>query len=117
MKSTLAIAALTLAGVATPSMAQAPSDATCVLVSNLFAARSTDAAQKKVAENSLYYYFGRVDTHLSGTALQSALRQAGASINMQNAGPTMTTCARNMQARAAAFQGSTVALQVQPKKK
>ncbi len=110
MKPSIAIAALVLASIATPSAAQAPSDAACVLVSNLFAARSSEAAQKKLAENALYYYFGKLDARMSSAQIQAAMKQAGPSISAKTAGPLMTDCARNMTARAAAFQNATAAV-------
>lgn len=112
MRSSHALTAVLLAAVASSATAQNPSDASCLLVSNIFAKQATDSAQKTRAQNVLFYYFGRLDGRYNSAQLKDALKAAGNNLlTAQSAVALMNSCARNMEARGQALQ--SIALQLQ----
>lgn len=112
MRPSYAAVAALLAAFAGRSAAQAPADASCLLVSNIFAKQSTDANQKARAENVLFYYFGRLDGRLSESQLKGALKAAGSSaLTPQSVTTLMNNCARNMETRGQALQNISQQLQ------
>lgn len=114
MRPSHAFAAALLAATAGSAAAQAPtpSDASCLLVSNIFAKQSTGATQKARAQNVLFYYFGRLDGRYNAAQLKDELKAAGNNLlTSQTAIAIMNTCARNMETRGQAFQ--SIAMQLQ----
>jgi hypothetical protein len=124
MKLTYAIAALLAAATGGSSIAQtttakptapaappirgtAPprSDASCILVANVFATQTTNADQKTLAQNVLFFYFGRLDARASEGQMKAELRQARtAKLTTDTAAALMNSCAQGMQARAKVFE-------------
>ncbi|HEU4967992.1 hypothetical protein [Sphingomonas sp.] len=101
----IAFAAAALALTNAPAAAQtANDDVKCLLASNLFVKAEKDPGKHQVAVLSSYYYLGRVDARLSGTQLSAALKAQAPTINAENAGPTMTACAKRVQGAATAIQ-------------
>jgi hypothetical protein len=98
----LIAAALVLPGAATAQTTD--QDVRCLLASNLFVKAEKDQARKQIAVFASYFYLGRVDARLSGSQLTAALKAQGAAINPQNAGPTMTACAKRLQGASLAIQ-------------
>ena len=108
-----AIAAM--AGIATPVLAQsADTDVKCLLLSSAFSRMEKDPGRKQVAEVAAIYYFGRVDTRLSGVPLKNQILAQGKSLNGANAGQQMTACAKQMQVRRKAFQALGQSIIKQP---
>jgi len=139
MKTTTALAALltvTMAGTsaaqtapttAKPTTPAAPAvrgtppprtDAGCVLIANVFASQLTNADQKALAQNVLFFYFGRLQARAGEAQMKTELRQARTvQLTNDTAGALMNSCAQEMQTRAKAFEGVMQQLaQEQPKK-
>lgn len=117
MKPRYAVIAALLVALAGRSAAQAPSDASCLLVSNVFAKQSTDPNQKARAQNVLFYYFGRLDGRLSESQLKDALKAAGSNpLTAQSVTTLMNNCARNMETRGQSLQNISQQLQKAPPK-
>ena len=126
MKPTHAITALLAATIASSSLAQttpstakpstpaAPAvrgtpppvtDAGCILIANIFATQVTNADQKALAQNVLFFYFGRLEGRTSEAQMKSELRQARATqLTNDTAGALMNNCAQAMQTRAKTFE-------------
>ena len=112
MRPRLALSAVLLAAVASSASAQTPSDASCLLVSNIFAKQSNDPNQKARAQNVLFYYFGRLDGRYNEPQLKDALKAAGNNLlTAQSAVTLMNTCLRNMETRGKALQAIAMQLQ------
>lgn len=111
------VAIAAIAGMATPALAQsADNDVRCLLLSSAFSRMEKDPGRKQVAEVAAIYYFGRVDTRLSGLPLKNQILAQGKSLSGANAGQQMTACAKQMQARRQAFQalGQSIVKQAPP---
>lgn len=103
-KSPAPAAPATKAPVPTPPR----NDATCLLVSNIFAQQSTDATQKAHAGNVFFYYFGRLDARATEAQWKNELKQAGTTqFTAESASALMNSCVQNMQARAQVLQNTT----------
>lgn len=99
-----------------PAAAQtADDDVKCLLASNLFVKAEKDPGKHQVAVLASYYYLGRVDARLSGAQLAAALKTQAPTINAQNAGPTMTACAKRVQGAAVAIQALGKSIGAPPK--
>jgi hypothetical protein len=127
MKSTYAIAATLAVMISASASAQAPStapktappaaptvrgtppartDAGCILVANLFASQLTNQDQKALAQNVLFFYFGRLDGRAGEAQMKTELRQARSTqLTNDTAGALMNSCAQGMQGRAKVFEG------------
>jgi hypothetical protein len=125
MKSIYAIAALLAATIAGSSAAQTPpaakattptapavrgtpppvTDAGCILIANVFATQVTNADQKMLAQNVLFFYFGRLNARTNEAQMKAELRQARATqLTNDTAGAFMNNCAQGMQAKAKTFE-------------
>jgi hypothetical protein len=112
MKATrlaLAAALLTTGGAAT---AQTANDARCILLANAFAGQSKDANQKKVAEDSLYFYLGRIDGQPTAAQMKTVMDAQAKTLTDANAGPMMGECVKAVQAKVQLLQ--TLAAQSAP---
>jgi hypothetical protein len=112
-----AIATVSAVAIATPALAQnTDNDVRCLLLSSAFSRMEKDPGRKQVAEVAAIYYFGRVDTRLSGVPLKNQILAQGKSLNGVNAGQQMTACAKQMQVRRQAFQalGQSIVKQAVP---
>ena len=99
----LALAAALLATSGT-AIAQSASDAQCLIVSNAFAANSTDANQKKAAEASVYFYLGRVSDKITGPQLKTLLDAQSKTLTDKTAATTMNNCVHAIEAKVELLQ-------------
>jgi hypothetical protein len=105
LRYAFAAAALALALTNAPAAAQtANDDVKCLLASNLFVKAEKDPGKHQVAVLTSYYYLGRVDARLAGAQLTAALKAQAPTITADNAGPTMTACAKRVQSATMAIQ-------------
>jgi hypothetical protein len=112
MKATrlaLAAALLTTGGAAA---AQTATDARCILLANAFAGQSKDANQKKVAEDSLYFYLGRIDGQPTAAQMKTVMDAQAKTLTDANAGQLMGECVKAVQAKVQLLQ--TLAAQSAP---
>jgi hypothetical protein len=90
-----AVVAVGLGG--TPAHAQNVNDIRCALVSNAFAKSAKDQKAKRMAEGSLYFYFGRIAGRLNQAQLSAGFLAQQKAITRANAAQTMQTCFLNAQ--------------------
>jgi|GEM_PF-5175717 hypothetical protein len=113
---TLAAALLTASG--TAASAQSANDARCILLANAFAGDSKDAKQQKIAEDTLYFYLGRIAGQPTAAQMKAAFDQQGKTITDANAGPLMNDCVKPVLAKVQMLQAvsndSKPAPQAQP---
>ena len=107
-------AAIVLAALPAPAAAQS-ADVRCLLVSNLYSVAAKDQKARGVAEVAKYYYLGRVYGRMTDAQLKAQMQALQKVVTPANSGPTMTACARSMQAAASTIQ--RVAAQAAPRKK
>ena len=81
------------------AVAQTATDARCILLANAFAGQSSDSKQQKVAEDTLYFYLGRMAQTPTAAQMKAALEQQGKSITDANAGKLMNDCIKPVVAR------------------
>jgi hypothetical protein len=84
--------------------AQTATDASCILVSNVFAQKSTDPDTQKLAEATLYFYLGRVGDHATAAQLKSLFDQQTKTISDANAATVMNACVKTLQSRVQLMQ-------------
>jgi len=106
---TLAAALVATSGAAT---AQTANDARCILLANAFAGQSKDANQKKLAEDSLYFYLGRIDGQPSAAQMKTVMDAQAKTLTDANAGQLMGECVKAVQAKVQLLQ--TLAAQSGP---
>ena len=106
---TLAAALVATSGAAT---AQTANDARCILLANAFAGQSKDANQKKLAEDSLYFYLGRIDGQPSAAQMKTVMDAQAKTLTDANAGQLMGECVKAVQAKVQLLQ--TLAKEAQP---
>lgn len=112
MKTTpIALAAALLAS-AGPAAAQTASEARCLLLSNAFAKNAKDANAQKIAEDSLYFYLGRIPGQPTTAQLKAMFDQQDKTITDANAGKVMGDCVNAVRAKVQLLQD--VAAQTQP---
>ena len=109
--TTLALAAALLAA-SGAAAAQSATDARCILLANVFAGQSKDANQQKVAEDSLYFYLGRINGQPTTAQMKAAIDAQAKTITDANAGTLMGECVKAVQAKVQLLQ--TLAAQSQP---
>ena len=122
--ATSSASAQTTSGTTKPSTPAAPAvrgtpppvtDAGCILIANIFATQVTNADQKNLAQNVLFFYFGRLEGRTSEAQMRAELRQARSmQLTNDTAGALMNNCAQGMQAKAKTFE--TVMQQLGPSK-
>jgi hypothetical protein len=111
--SRIAIAAALLVTSAAAA-AQSATDARCILLANAFAQQSKDAQAKKIAEDSLYFYLGRIAGQPTTAQMKAAMDAQAKTLTDANAGTLMGECVKAVQAKVQLLQ--TVAAQAQPAK-
>ena len=113
----LAVAAAVLV-TGTAAAAQSANDARCILLANAFAGDSKDAKQQKIAEDTLYFYLGRIAGQPTAAQMKAAFDQQGKTITDANAGPLMNDCVKPVLAKVQMLQAvsndSKPAPQAQP---
>jgi len=98
---TLAGALLMASGSAS---AQSANDARCILLANVFAGQSKDARQQKIAEDTLYFYLGRIAGQPTSAQMKAVMDQQGKTITDANAGPLMNDCVKPVLAKVQVLQ-------------
>ena len=106
----LAAALLAMAG---PAAAQTATDARCIVLATGFAKQSKDANQEKVAEDTLYFYLGRVNGQPTSAQFKAALDEQAKSITDANAATQMGECVNAVKAKVQLLQ-SLVPAQPKP---
>ena len=91
--------------------AQSATDARCILLANAFAGPGADAKQQKIAEDTLYFYLGRIAGTPTAAQMKAAMDQQGKTITDANAGAMMNDCVKPVLARVQMLQ----ALSTEPK--
>lgn len=99
----LAVAAAVLVS-GSAATAQSANDARCILLANVFAGDSKDAKQQKIAEDTLYFYLGRIAGEPSAAQMKAAFDQQGKTITDANAGPLMNDCVKPVLAKVQVLQ-------------
>ena len=112
MKLINTFAAVALVASATAASAQSATDARCILLSNVFAGQSKDANQQKVAEDTLYFYLGRISGQPTTAQMKAAMDAQAKTLTDANAGSLMGECVKAVQAKVQLLQ--TLAAQSQP---
>ena len=105
----IAIAAVLLTASGT-AVAQTASDARCLLLSNAFAKQSKDATAQKLAEDSLYFYLGRIAGQPTTAQLKAMFDQQDKTITDANAGAVMGDCVKAVQAKVQLLQNVAAAV-------
>jgi hypothetical protein len=85
----LAAALLTTSGMAA---AQSATDARCIVLASGFLNQSKDATQQKLAEDSLYFYLGRMNGQPSAAQFKAQLEAQQKTITDANAATLMGEC-------------------------
>ena len=93
------LAAIALIAPAAAAPAQSATDARCIVLSNVFSKEGKDEPAKRLAEASLYFYLGRLNTVPTAGQLKTALDSAVATLTDANAGTLMAECVKPVQAR------------------
>jgi hypothetical protein len=90
-----------------PAPAQRAAPATtinCLIASNVFAQRETDANKRDVAKQTLYFYLGRLDPRMTASQLGAALKRASDSLKGASAAPLMNACLHELQTKSEVLQ-------------
>ena len=98
----LAVAFMTVGSAATAQ--SAATDARCIVLATAFANQSKDANQQKIAEDSLYFYLGRLNGQPSTAQFKAMLDAQGKTITDANAGSLMGECVKAVQAKVQLLQ-------------
>jgi len=120
MKTTRLAVAAALLMASTAAAAQSANDARCILLANAFAGDSKDAKQQKIAEDTLYFYLGRIAGQPTAAQMKAAFDQQGKTITDANAGPLMNDCVKPVLAKVQVLQALSTekaAPQAQPPSK
>jgi hypothetical protein len=113
MKIHMALAAALLA-TSGAAAAQSTTDARCIVLASNFANQSTDANQRKIAEDSLYFYLGRIQGQPSAAQMKTVMDAQAKTLTDANAGTLMGECVKPVLAKVQLLQ--TVGAQSQPQK-
>ena len=81
-----------LLAVSTAAAAQSATDARCIVLATGFTNHSADANQQKIAEDSLYFYLGRVGGQPNSAQFKAALDAQAKIITDANAATLMAEC-------------------------
>jgi hypothetical protein len=107
----LALAAALLAA-GTSASAQTATDARCLMLSNAFAKQSKEANQQKLAEDSIYFYLGRIAGQPSAAQMKTLFDEQAKTITDANASTLMGDCVKTVLAKVELLQ--SMATQPQP---
>ena len=97
----LAAAFLATSGAAA---AQSANDARCIVLATAFANQSKDANQQKIAEDSLYFYLGRISGQPTTAQFKAALDAQSKTLTDATAGNLMGDCVKAVQAKVQLLQ-------------
>jgi hypothetical protein len=97
----LAAALLVTGGAA---VAQSASDARCIVLATGFANQSNDANQQKIAEDTLYFYLGRVGGQPSPAGFKATLDAQAKTISDATADTLMAQCVSAVKAKVVLLQ-------------
>ena len=97
----LATALLATSGAAA---AQSANDARCIVLASGFASQSNGASQQKIAEDTLYFYLGRVGSEVSSAQFKAALDAQAKTITDANAATSMAQCVAAVKTRVQLLQ-------------
>ena len=107
----IALAASLLA-TGSAATAQSATDARCLLLSNAFAKSAKDPNAQKIAEDSIYFYLGRIGGQPSTAQMKALFDQQDKTISAANAGTLMGECVKAVQAKVQLLQ--SLAQQAKP---
>jgi hypothetical protein len=96
--------------------ADSATDARCILLANAFAKQSKDATQQKLAEDSVYFYLGRIGGQATAAQMKALFDQQVKTITDANAGALMGECVKAVQAKVDLMQ-ALAAQEAPPAKK
>jgi len=85
--------------------AQSAADARCILLSRFFANQTNDAKAQKLAEVSLYFYYGRINSQATAARMKTLFDEQAKTITGANAGALMQDCVKPVQATVQLLQG------------
>ena len=101
LSTALAAALLATSG---PAMAQSASDARCIVLATGFAHQSKDPNQQKIAEDTLYFYLGRVGAEVNSAQFKATLDAQAKTITDATAGTLMGECVSAVKSRVQLLQ-------------
>lgn len=84
--------------------AQSANDARCIVLATGFANQSKDANQQKIAEDTLYFYLGRVGGQPNSAEFKATLDAQGKTINDANAATLMAECVSAVKSKVLLLQ-------------
>ncbi|GAA3894577.1 hypothetical protein GCM10022276_12150 [Sphingomonas limnosediminicola] len=76
----------------------------CLLVSNAYARSETNPKAKVVAQQTFYFYLGRLDPRISSQQLKIELQRTAGVVKAASAVPLMNACAQEVQAKGRMLQ-------------
>src|SRR5215212_7650085 len=94
--------------------AQSATDARCIVLASAFANQSKEANQQKVAEDSLYFYLGRINGQPTAAQMKAAMDAQAKTITDASAGALMGECVKAVQAKVQLLQALAGQSQPQP---
>jgi hypothetical protein len=104
MKTTSIAIATALLASGAPAAAQSAADARCIVLATGFANQPKDANQQKIAEDSLYFYLGRLAGQPSSAQLKGMLDEQAKTITDANAPTLMAECVSAVKAKVQLLQ-------------
>ena len=104
MKAIHAGVAAALLAAGSAATAQSATDARCIVLATAFANQSKDANQQKLAEDSLYFYLGRINGQPTTPQFKAALDAQSKTLTDANAGTLMGECVKAVQAKVQLLQ-------------
>ena len=104
MKALSIALAAALLTVGSAAAAQSATDARCIVLASAFASQSKDANQQKLAEDSLYFYLGRINGQPTTAQFKAALDAQSKTLTEATAGNLMGECVRAVQAKVQLLQ-------------
>jgi hypothetical protein len=104
MKTTSIALAATLLGMSGSAAAQSATDARCIVLATGFANQPKDANQQRIAEDSLYFYLGRLAGQPTSAQLKTMLDEQAKTITDANAAALMAECVSAVKAKVQLLQ-------------
>jgi len=92
MKPVSIALAATLLGTSGAAAAQSANDARCIVLASGFAKQATGANQQKIAEDTLYFYLGRVGAEVTSAQFKATLDAEAKTLTDANASTLMAQC-------------------------
>src|SRR3954449_6647220 len=97
-----------------PANAQTATDAGCLIISNVFAQKAAEPEVKKIAEDTFYFYLGRVSDRTTAPQLKALLDAQAKTITETTATGMMKNCVQTLQNRSELMQSLTPPATQQP---